>query len=68
MRACRDCRFWHKNALGEETGECRRYPKTSYGWPFVMSDDWCGEFREVEYVFDRERSPNQQPSSSDDLP
>jgi hypothetical protein len=48
---CADCRFWHR--LGEENGECRRYPpaigdKTgsrNAAWPTTFDDDWCGEWK-----------------------
>ncbi len=26
---------------------CRRFPPSGDGWPVVLADDWCGEFRSL---------------------
>jgi len=60
MGKCKDCKWWDLLAIGERSGECRKYaPKYLYCdidknsepvasedgiWPFTDKNDWCGEF------------------------
>lgn len=54
MVSCRTCRF--AGISDNDTLECRRYPpviigallddsSVASGWPVVLDDDFCGEFR-----------------------
>lgn len=39
---CGKCKYYRS-----DDSSCRRMPpKSSYFWPFVSKDDWCGEYRE----------------------
>jgi hypothetical protein len=53
-RQCGDCEFFAR--FDDEAGECRRrapsptvYQQDSFArWPFVNTDDWCGDFKEKQ--------------------
>lgn len=40
---CRTCKCGHSNSHAEMI--CRRYPPNNDGYPIVMKDDWCAEYR-----------------------
>ena len=58
MRLCEECRNYSK--LSDRVGECRLYPPSQlfnefantparsecyyFGWPRVMTTDWCGQY------------------------
>lgn len=53
-RNCGQCHFFEpiivfehtaEDAQGDPTTICRRFPPTD-GWPSVLADDWCGEWKE----------------------
>jgi hypothetical protein len=58
--SCLQCRFYFGEVVGD--GTCRRYaPRAELNevnrkvdlqaaWPFVESDDWCGEFEPNDQV------------------
>ena len=51
-KTCASCAFFTPELLGENVGECRRYPPTPIAVdedvicisPQMGIDDWCGEF------------------------
>jgi len=59
---CSNCRFWVRLvgvSDGDDTGECRRYPPTVFGFegqtstlqqaaPEVSAEFWCGEHEPIE--------------------
>lgn len=61
---CSTCRFvevvvtYEDDDAPEDLGTpetiCRRFPPMGDGWPVVLGDDWCGEFREAPLFASRE--------------
>ena len=47
----------------KQVGACHRYPPAigNFGWPILVEEDWCGEFR-----LNRSIQPRLQLSSDDD--
>lgn len=44
---CGNCRFWRGDQGGEgepETGQCRRFPPTTY----TPNEEWCGEWQPIK--------------------
>ena len=58
-RTCERCRFWHREELINQNGQCRRYPPSvimPHGLvrPTMAQDNSCGEWR------DRSITPEQE--------
>ena len=41
---CKNCR-WFLRKQDTPVGRCRKYASIMDGFPGVMEDDWCGDFR-----------------------
>ena len=57
---CDKCRWWLRDTLTVNFGECRRLPPAFHPsalvskeerqgghWPWVAGDGWCGEFQKM---------------------
>ena len=52
QKRCDNCEHWQPNDEAAQVGICRLNPPSNSKWPETKANDWCGNYKKEEEVYD----------------